>query len=334
MIWTNVFIFISGVVLGWVITQQLRKSNLQSETTSSPPVSSASSTGDQSRQPVPQDQKNVDERFEQLELAYRMAIEMGKFKAGFLARTSHELRSPLNSIMSLQQLILTDLCDSPEEEREFVAQSYAASQKLLALLNETTNISKLEEGTLDLVLEPLSLADIFSEVESLTRLQALNRNLRLMIEAPSPDIFVMGDRRWVRQVLVNLVTTAIFQMNNGTIQVNVQADEGNRSAHIYLEDERSPTAWSEPINLLAPPSVDQQPISKASAQNPESHAPNGLTLAITQIMMEKMNGELSLLSAPLQTPHELSSNDPNLRGSAASTPDGTRILCSLPLAAE
>src|SRR5689334_21319694 len=63
------------------------------------------------------------EQLRQVELAYRMASEMSQFKAGFLARVSHELRSPLNGMIGMHQLILSDLCDGPQEEREFVAQA-------------------------------------------------------------------------------------------------------------------------------------------------------------------------------------------------------------------
>jgi signal transduction histidine kinase len=76
-----------------------------------------------------------------------MAKEMSQFKAGFLARTSHELRSPLSSLIGLHQLILADLCDSPEEAREFVAQANASALKMVKLLDEVIAVSKTEHGT-------------------------------------------------------------------------------------------------------------------------------------------------------------------------------------------
>ena len=60
------------------------------------------------------------EELKQAQLAYQMAAQMSQFKAGFLARTSHELRSPLSSMIGLHQLILSDLCESPEEQKEFI----------------------------------------------------------------------------------------------------------------------------------------------------------------------------------------------------------------------
>ena len=73
------------------------------------------------------------EELKQTELALQMAAQMSQFKGGFLARTSHELRSPLSSLIGLHQLIVSDLCDDPEEEREFVAQAYQYALKLMGL---------------------------------------------------------------------------------------------------------------------------------------------------------------------------------------------------------
>ena len=84
------------------------------------------------------------QELQQTQLAYHKAQEMGQFKAGFLARISHELRSPLGSIIGLHQLILADLCENPEEEREFISQAHEKSLKLLKLIDEILNISKIE----------------------------------------------------------------------------------------------------------------------------------------------------------------------------------------------
>ena len=331
MIWTHLTVFIVGIVVGWGITQLTASPKVQADVDNPPQETLASLAP----MPAPHSDDLIDdlkEKLQCLEIAYQMALEMGQFKAGFLARTSHELRSPLNSIMSLQQLILTDLCDSPEEEREFVSQSYAAAQKLLALLNETTNVSKLEEGTVELSPESLSLGEILGELESLTHLQALNRNLKLIVVQPSPDIHIMGDHYWLRQVLINLVTTAIYQMNQGTIQVTAQKDTEAGKAFIYFEDGRSPTDWSEPIDLLSrlskPKDLDSARMHKPS----DSHLPKGLNFAITQIMLEKMDGTLSLLSTPVMS---LTDDHAMFSGTASSeleNPQGTKIQCSLPLA--
>ncbi|MBD2089904.1 HAMP domain-containing histidine kinase [Microcoleus sp. FACHB-1515] len=204
--------------------------------------------------------------------AYRMAIEMERFKATFLAKTSHELRSPLNSIISLHQLILSDLSDSPEEEREFVAQAQAAAQKMLSRLDEVISVSKVQAGTVALELQPVQLSSLFEEVRSLTYLQAQNRSLRLEFDRPDRAIYVTADPRWLRQILLHLVTNAIATMREGTIQVAAQASPATKTAQITVTDDRP--ASTEPV--------------------PET----GLNLMIDQLLLEQMQGGLEQTIEP------------------------------------
>ncbi|NJL20683.1 MAG: HAMP domain-containing histidine kinase [Leptolyngbyaceae cyanobacterium SM1_3_5] len=198
--------------------------------------------------------------------AYRMAVEMERFKATFLAKTSHELRSPLNSIISLHQLILSDLSDSPEEEREFVAQAQAAAQKMLSRLDEVITVSKVQAGTAAPELQSVQLSSLFEEVRSLTYLQAQNRSLRLEFDRPDRAIYVVADPRWLRQILLHLVTNSIATLREGTIQVAAQVSPTTRTAQITVADDRP--AATEPA--------------------PEA----GLNLVIDQLLLEQMQGSL------------------------------------------
>ncbi|WP_082690015.1 sensor histidine kinase [Leptolyngbya sp. NIES-2104] len=129
-----------------------------------------------------------------LELAYRSLLEQAQFKAGFLARTSHELRSPLNGMIGAHQLILADLCESPEEEREFIEQANQSALKMVKLLDEVINVSKAQYGTGKLDVKAVSVSDVFDNVFSMTHLLAENRNLPFQIVLPEPDLEVICDR--------------------------------------------------------------------------------------------------------------------------------------------
>lgn len=358
MILTHLAALIVGLVTGWGITRLSGSPKTQpdshAEAISALPFATIVSTHPSALELLSSDELRI--RLQQTELAYHLAVEMAQYKAGFLARTSHELRSPLNSIMSLQQLILSDLCDNPEEEREFTAQSYAAAQKLLGLLNETTNISKLEEGAIQIHLEPLSLSEILSELKSLTQLHARNRNLQLKVDLPEVDVNVLADRRWLRQVLINLVTTPIQHMNEGMIRVYPHALAEGGKVQLWLEDERSPQQWQESINLLkSAPDPTPQASTKAetldaikaaeSTPNPIAnmpYVPVGLSLLLNQIVMQKMNGELTILQTPLEAQDAGVATNADAeqganfeQGTEISAKVGdriTRIQCSIPLA--
>lgn len=251
------------------------------------------------------------EQLQRTQLAYQMASEMSQFKAGFLARISHELRSPLSKMMSLQQLILSDLCEDSAEERECVAQSYKAAQNLQSLLDEILQVARTEYGTRSLEMQPLQLAQVLSQVHDLTHLQAANRNHRLQIESIDPDIYVLADPRWLRQVLLNLVDTPLKVMSDsGSVYVSTHLESTSGYIHIWVEDQRPASTWSEPIDLLkSAPKINERVLEKYSLSP-------GLTLLINQTLLELMKGRLEILAVP--SPDEAS----NL----------TRIQCSIALA--
>jgi signal transduction histidine kinase len=217
----------------------------------------------------------------ELELAYRSTLELAQFKAGFLARTSHELRSPLSGIIGSQQLILGELCESPEEEREFIEQANQSALKLVKLLDEVINVSKAEYGSSKLDFQPVSVSDVFDNVFSLTHLLAENRNLRFQIVSPEPDLEVFVDRKTLEQVLVSLISSAIATMQEGTLKLSAQAD--SKYITLELEDERPIEVWREAIDLLkTEPPKDLDPPSL------------GFSLLMNQTLVELMNGRLEL----------------------------------------
>lgn len=255
----------------------------------------------------------IQEELKQTQLAYQMAKEMSQFKAGFLARTSHELRSPLSSLIGMHQLILSDLCDSPEEEREFVAQANASALKMVKLLDEVVDVSKTEHGTNRLETRSLPLTRVFDDLHALTHLQAANRNLPLEIIAPNPEIYVVADPRRFRQVLRVLVDSAIAQMHEGSIRVSASSLPDDREARIWIDIQSPDRIWSESIDLLS-----QTPDTNAHSEQIGNVSP-GLTLLMVQTLVEVMQGDLELL--PI-------SDDPTTSDSSQTS---IRLQCSMPL---
>jgi len=238
-------------------------------------------------------------------LAYQMATEMSQFKAGLLARTSHELRSPLNGLIGMHQLILSDLCDSAEEEREFLTQANESALNMVRLLDELIEISRLEHGTSQLKLEALSLAELLTEIQAATHLQAANRRLKLTIQPPEPDIWVQADYLRLRQVLLFLVDSAIAQLAEGGVQISCQADPGTQQVYIWIDDPRSPDLWQEPAQL----SQTDAPAAKADLSE-------GMRLITSQILLHLMGGDLQ----------------PTVLPEAQRPAFQQRLQCTLPLA--
>lgn len=255
------------------------------------------------------------EELKQTQLAYEMAKEMSQFKSGFLARTSHELRSPLSSLIGLHQLILQDLCDSPEEERQFVAQANTSALKMVKVLDDLVKVSKAEHGTNRLELRSFPLTRVFEDIHRLTHMLAANRNLQLEVISPDPDVYVLADQQRFQQVLLGIVDSAIAQMEDGSIRISATCSPESKEVHIGFDVQCPTEVWSESIDLLTTiPEIEKQP-----GETPTISA--GLNLLIVQTLVEVMQGRLEVLPAPDEGSNSDSTTEEKI----------TRLRCSMPL---
>ncbi len=151
---------------------------------------------------------NADD-LESLKLAYDRLQQQHQTLAAFLGTASHELRAPINQVISLHQLILEDLCESPEEEREFIGQANQAITRMLHNLDTLISLSKLDIGTLSPVCEPISLEMVLNKVRQFTEMQCINRQCRLTVNSGTEPLWVLSDDRWLLQALISLVEAAL-----------------------------------------------------------------------------------------------------------------------------
>ena len=156
--------------------------------------------------------------------AYEAAIDLAQFKSSFLARTAHELRSPMNALISSLQLISADLCDSPEEEREYVEIAQEAALKFIGLLDEVIKVSKLQTGTLEIRSIDVDLSMMLQEVYFMCRMQAETRNIKLIIPALEDEIVVQADEAYLRQAIVILIDRAVSLLDGGKLELRLTQD--------------------------------------------------------------------------------------------------------------
>lgn len=329
--WTDLIFGLIGMILGAGGYAWIRRSQTQSSTlASSPPISPQ------------EDSAALQQELQQTQQAYQRAQAMSQFKAGFLARASHELRAPLNGVIGTHQLILSDLCDDPAEEREFLQQAHTSVLKMLGLLDELIAIAKISHGSKPLQLKSVPLHQTFADVEQLTHILAANRNLRLKISPPEPDLQVTADPDWLRQAFLLLVDSAIASMEEGHIRLFVHPATDPNFIQIWLEDQRPPGAWQESLTLLqqeTPPSAfgpeipTQSPLvgDPATAHEPMK-ASTHFSLWLSQMLLERMGGSLEILATPISSvsgsasPAAASPTQPELENL-------TRIQCRIPRSA-
>ncbi|MEK7329546.1 MAG: ATP-binding protein, partial [Candidatus Eisenbacteria bacterium] len=150
--------------------------------------------------------------------------EASRLKSEFLANTSHELRTPLNGMIGFLQLVLDGLCESRDEERDFLKQGLQCSRHLLGLINDVLDIARIEAGKLNVEAEKVDVRDLFAEVETVTHVQAQQAGIALRFEPQADEsVFVRSDFPKTKQVLINLIGNSLKFTARGSITVRASA---------------------------------------------------------------------------------------------------------------
>jgi K+-sensing histidine kinase KdpD len=177
-------------------------------------------------------------------LAYDRLKQLAHFQASFLGTASHELRAPINKVISLHQLILEGLCEGPEEEREFLEQANQAIYQVLKNLDLLIQVSKLHIGVIHPEFQPISVGAVLEKVHRLMEMKCLNRRCRLVLQAPTEVIGVMSDGHWLQQLLMLLLDGSLAAGGSMmTLSVQPQLDS---LAAVRFTTDVALSYWQEP----------------------------------------------------------------------------------------
>ncbi|MEO7083098.1 MAG: ATP-binding protein [Gemmatimonadaceae bacterium] len=142
-------------------------------------------------------------------------------KAAFLASMSHELRTPLQAALGFAQLVRSEVYGPINQAQAEALGRVERSQTHLArLIDDILDFARLEAGRVRLKLEPVAIADVFTDLAPLVESQAAAKELVLKLEPPATSFRVLVDRQRLQQIMVNLVGNAIkFTPEGGRIAV-------------------------------------------------------------------------------------------------------------------
>ncbi len=231
-------------------------------------------------------------REHELSEARDAAVEANSTKSMFLANVSHELRTPLNAIIGFAEIMREQLLGPINNPRyfEYVQDIRASGEHLLDMINDILDLSKAEAGQLELAYEMIDIGDVMNAVVRLMGEQAESGKLHFVALSPVGLPQIKGDKRRVKQVLINLISNAIkFTPAGGTIELSAHADD--HSVKITVNDTGIGIAADEISRVMVP-------FGQVDSEISRRHKGTGLGLPLAKRLVELHGGELHISSEP------------------------------------
>jgi PAS domain S-box-containing protein len=228
----------------------------------------------------------------ELVMARLRAEEANRAKSNFLAHMSHELRTPLNAIIGFSDVIHRGLFgpDKMELYQQYAGDIHRAGTLLLSQVNDLLDISRVEAGTFELSLKPLSLGDLALDCVHLLKDQAERKGVTLAIDSGRPLPKVMCDRRATLQVLINLVGNAIkYVPTNSTITIAGGRTESG--VDYFLVEDNGPGLPTRVLQAMLDPWTHQSAVVTEDGRG-------GMGLLLSRKLMEVQGGRLVIESSP------------------------------------
>lgn len=230
------------------------------------------------------------DKAEELEIQKERAEESTKTKSQFLASMSHELRTPMNSILGLTELILQKgiLRENDKERLEVVLKN---SKRLMNLINDILDLSKIEAGKMELHFEDTSLDELISDVEIYIRPLLINKPLEFkVLKATNTSLIIKTDRSKVTQVLTNLLSNAIKFTERGFVEFKILTNEKSQlvfrisDSGIGISEEEQKIIFDE--------------FRQIDGTSTRKYSGTGLGLNISKKIADLLNGSITVQSQP------------------------------------
>lgn len=209
--------------------------------------------------------------------------ELEKLKDEFVSLASHELRTPMTAIKGLISMILEgDYGKINESLKDPLSDVFKSSERLIQLVNDMLDVSRIEAGRTKISISPVSVADLVAETVGMLKLIADQKNIKLEVKE-SVIHKVSADPDKLKQILINLINNAIKFTDHGNVIVSFRS--WGKFAYISVTDSGVGITKEDQVKLFSKFSQ----ISNSQSGRPPG---TGLGLYISREFARKMGGEM------------------------------------------
>ena len=244
----------------------------------------------------------LDEARRAAELAQQSAERSSRAKSEFLSNMSHDIRTPMNGIMGMTSIAISNLDNAPRV-RACLKRIHVSSRHLLGLINDMLDMSKIESGNLSLHMEPLSLREIMQNIVTVIQPQVQEKNQSFNIYVH--DIYhenICSDRIRLSQILLNIIGNAVkFTPEGGSIQADLYEEPSPKGedyirSHLHIKDNGIGMSKEFQTKIF-------DAFAREDSARVEKAAGGGMGMTITKYIVDAMGGTISVESEQGQGSH-------------------------------